>query len=261
MKIKVHSWGGLGSQLFALAVVSEINRKTPKKDIDLIHHTAGVTKRFFELESMINSKSTLKIIDDYKVPDNQLQNSSVTFIRGFLIRSIKLILNKTRISINLDDTPNLNRLKPWTLEVRGHYSKRQIENFFLDECIKFFKDFDTDPKELSETLTVHYRLGDLLTITEKTFIAPSRVIRCIAEIKETYPIKKAVIYSDSTEKAKIKLEKINDMFSLVNFIDVPTQRVVQNSINSSYFLGTNSKVSIWIVKLRNHLGVPSQIID
>ena len=261
MRIKVHSWGGLGSQLFALAVVSEINRKTPKKDIELIHHTAGVTKRFFELESMINSKSTLKIKDDYKVPDNRLQNSSGTFIRGFIVRGIKLILNKTRISINLDDTPNLNRLKPWTLEVRGHYSKRQIENFFLDECIKFFKDFDTDPKELSETLTVHYRLGDLLTITEKTFIAPYRVIRRIEEIKKVYPLEKAIIYSDSTEKAKIKLEKINDMFSLVNFIDVPTQKVIQNSINSSYFLGTNSKVSIWIVKLRNHLGVPGQIID
>jgi hypothetical protein len=261
MKIKVHSWGGLGSQLFALAVAFDINRKTPKKDIELIHHTAGVTKRFFELEDMINSKSTLKIIDDYKAPDNRLQNSSGTFIRGFIVRGIKLILNKTRISINLDDTPNLNRLKPWTLEVRGHYSKRQIENDFFEECIRFFINFDIDPEDLSKTLTVHYRLGDLLTITEKTFIAPYRVIRCIEEIKKVYPLEKAIIYSDSTEKAKIKLKKMNDMFSLVNFIDVPTQKVVQNSINSSYFLGTNSKVSIWIVKLRNHLGVPSQIID
>ena len=261
MKIKVHSWGGLGSQLFALAVVFEINMRIPNRNIELIHHTAGVTKRFFELELMLNLKSALKIIDDYKELNNQLQYPSVKFIRKLLVRGIKLILNKTRISIDLDDNPNLNRIKPWTLEIRGHYSKRHIESFFLEECIRFFNNFNTDPEELSESLIVHYRLGDLLIITEKTFIAPHRVTRRIAEIKETYPVKRAIIYSDSIEEAKIKLEKINNMFSLVNFIDAPTQTVIQNSINSPYFLGTNSKVSLWIVKFRNHLGVPSQIID
>jgi hypothetical protein len=261
MKIKVHSWGGLGSQLFALAVVFEINRKIPNKDIELIHHTSGVTKRFFELEAMLDSRFTLKVIDDYKAVESKVQNSSIRFLRKFIVRGIKLILNKTKISVNLDDIPNLNKIRPWTLEIRGHYSKRQIEHIFLDECIRFFNNFDTGSEGLSETLVVHYRLGDLLIIPEKTYIAPSRVIRCISEIKNIYPLKKAIIYSDSTEEAKIKLQEINDMFNSVNFIEAPTQRVIQNSVNSSYFLGTNSKVSIWIVKFRKHLGVPSQIID
>jgi hypothetical protein len=261
MKIRLHSWGGLGSQLFALAVVSEIKRKMPNRNIEIIHHTSGVTKRFFELESMLNSKSVLKTIDDYKVPDNQLRKSSVKFIKRFLICSIKLILNKTRISVNLDDTPELNRLKPWTFEIRGHYSKRQIENTFLEECIRFFNSSDADTEDLSQSLTVHYRLGDLLTIKEKTFIAPSRLMSCIAEIKENYLLKRVVIYSDSMVEARIKLEKLNNMFSLINFIDAPTKKVIKNSINSLYFLGTNSKVSFWIVKLRNYLGMPSQIMD
>jgi hypothetical protein len=47
---------------------------------------------------------------------------------------------------------------------------------------KIFHNFDSDPKEPSEVLKVHYRLGDLLTITEKTF-APNGVIRCILEAK------------------------------------------------------------------------------
>jgi hypothetical protein len=102
MKIKAHYWGGIGSQLFALAVLFEINKEIPNRDIEPIHHSAEVTKRFFELESMLNSKSTLKTIDHYKVLNNQLRNSSVTFRKGFLIRGIKLIMNKTRISINSD---------------------------------------------------------------------------------------------------------------------------------------------------------------
>jgi len=261
MKIKVHSWGGLGSQLFALAVVFEINMRIPNRNIELIHHTSGVTKRFFEIESMLNSRFKLKVIDDHKVVKDQIRSNSARFLRRFFIRSIKLILNKIRISVNLDDSPNLNKIKPWTLEIRGHYSKRHIGHTFLEECIRFFNKSDVDSDELSETLVVHYRLGDLLIIPEKTFIAPSRVIKCISEIKDIYPLRRVIIYSDSTEEAKIKLEKINDMFSSVSFIEAPTQRVIQNSMNSSFFIGTNSKISIWIVKFRNHLGVPSQIID
>lgn len=261
MKIKVHSWGGLGSQLFTLAVIYEITKKMPRRKIDLVHHTAGVTKRFFELESMLNSKFNLKVVNDYKEIKNQTRNYKKRILKKYLVIVVKFILNVARLSINLDTTPNLNRIKPWTLEVRGHYSKRHIENIFLDECIKYFNNYAVNTEGISDALTVHYRLGDLLTITEKSYIDPHHVIESIAEVKKIYPLKRVIIYSDSVEEAKVKLEKIHDIFNVVNFMDSPTQSVIQSCINSSFFLGTNSKVSIWIVKIRNHLGLQSKIIE
>jgi len=261
MKIRVHSWGGLGSQLFALAVVYEINKKIPNKKIDLVHHTAGVTRRFFELDSMIDSKFNLKVINDYKETKNKTKNKSNRFVKKFIVTSIKLILSMTRLSINLDTTPNLNRIKPWTLEIRGHYSKRQIEKIFLDECLEFFNKFNTYSEDISDALTVHYRLGDLLTTTEKSFIAPYYLMNSILEIRNNHPLDRIIIYSDSVGEAKKKLEKIYDIFNLVYFMDSPTQSVIQSCIQSSFFLGTNSKISIWIVKLRDYLGLQSKIIE
>ena len=260
MKIRVHSWGGLGSQLFTLAVIYEINKKIPNKEIDLVHHTAGVTKRFFELDTMLDSKFSLKVVNDYKQTKDKAKNDSKRLLKKLVASSAKFILNVTRVSINLDTTPNLNRIKPWTLEIRGHYSKRQIENIFLGECLKFFNKFPTYPEGISDALTVHYRLGDLLTITEKSFIAPHHLMNRIIEIKNNHPLNRIIVYSDSIEEAKNRLEKIFEIFDMVNFMDSPTQSVIQSCIESSFFLGTNSKVSIWIVKLRDHLGLQSQII-
>jgi hypothetical protein len=69
------------------------------------------------------------------------------------------------------------------------------------------------------------------------------------------------VYSDSTEAAKKMLSSIDSMVDTVRYIDATTQEVIENSIYAQYFIGTNSKVSIWILKLRNHLGVFSKILE
>jgi hypothetical protein len=51
------------------------------------------------------------------------------------------------------------------------------------------------------------------------------------------------------------------LFSKVEYSSEPTIEVVRNSVNAKYFVGTNSKVSIWIIKFRDHLGMPSEILE
>ena len=70
MKLRVHSWGGLGSQLFALSLIFDLVRKFPKKRIELIHHTAGVTRRLFELDFMLSPKIQLIVKDDFTIKSN-----------------------------------------------------------------------------------------------------------------------------------------------------------------------------------------------
>jgi hypothetical protein len=66
MKLRVHSWGGLGSQLFVLAFIYDLRKKFPKKKILLVHHTSGVSRRLFELDSILESEILLKVTDGYK---------------------------------------------------------------------------------------------------------------------------------------------------------------------------------------------------
>ena len=70
MRLRIHSWGGLGSQLFALSLIFDLVRKFPKKRIELIHHTAGVTRRLFEVDFMLNSKTELVVKDDFTTKSN-----------------------------------------------------------------------------------------------------------------------------------------------------------------------------------------------
>ncbi len=50
LTLRVHCWGGLGSQLFALAHAYELHKKFPNRKILLLMHTSGVSERFSELD-------------------------------------------------------------------------------------------------------------------------------------------------------------------------------------------------------------------
>jgi hypothetical protein len=261
MKLRVHSWGGLGSQLFALSLIFDLMKKFPKKRIELLHHTAGVTRRLFELDFMLSPNTQLIVRDDFVLKANLEGDGITKTLKINLLVYVKYILNKFRISINFDRYQSIKKIKSWSIELRGHYSQRPVSSEFLEYCLKTFN-FDPDEqKKLSSTLIVHYRLGDLLTLPEKSIIQPETLIIEIMRVLKFQEVTNIDVYSDSTEVAKKMLSSINNMVDTVRYIDATTREVIENSIHAQYFIGTNSKVSIWILKLRNHLGVFSKILE
>ena len=66
LNLKVHSWGGLGSQLFALSLIYDLKKKHPRIKVSLIHHTSGISERKFELESILEDGITLTEVNDYQ---------------------------------------------------------------------------------------------------------------------------------------------------------------------------------------------------
>ena len=261
MRLRIHSWGGLGSQLFALSLIFDLVRKFPKKRIELIHHTAGVTRRLFEVDFMLNSKTELVVKDDFTTKSN-LEVAGITkTLKKNLLMCVKYILNKLRISINLDKYKSIKKIKPWSLELRGHYSQRPVSSEFLEYCLKAFNYNSSEQKKNSNTLVIHYRLGDLLTLPEKSIIRPEELIIEIIRMLEFKVVTNIDVYSDSAEIARKMLSPIDSMAGTVRFIDATTREVIEYSIHAQYFIGTNSKVSTWIEKLRNHLGVFSKILD
>lgn len=261
MKLRVHSWGGLGSQLFALSLIFDLVRKFPKKRIELIHHTAGVTRRLFELDFMLSPNIQLMVKDDFTIKSN-LEVAGITKkTKKNLLVCIKFILNKLRVSINLDKYKSIKKIKLWSLELRGHYSQRPVSSEFLEYCLKSLNYNPDELKKFSNTLIVHYRLGDLLTLPEKSIVRPEELIIEIIGVLEFKGITNIDVYSDSAEIARNMLSSIDSMADTVRYIDATTREVIENSIHAQYFIGTNSKVSIWIEKLRSHQGVFSKILD
>ena len=46
----VHVWGGFGSQLFGVSLALELCENSSNKDISLIFHNSGITRRNLELD-------------------------------------------------------------------------------------------------------------------------------------------------------------------------------------------------------------------
>jgi hypothetical protein len=168
MKLKVHSWGGLGSQLFVLALIYDLRKRYPKKKIQLVHHTSGVSRRLFELDSILDPSISLKLIDDYKSDEGINYAKNTRIIKHLLIKIIKKTLEKLYIFINFDQNQDINKIKPWTTIVRGHYSKRLISDDFLSYCVEKFTNHNSHFP--SKTLVIHYRLGDLINLSNKSSI-------------------------------------------------------------------------------------------
>ena len=254
MKLRVHSWGGLGSQLFVLAFIYDLRKKLPKKKILLVHHTSGVSRRLFELDSILEPGISLKLIDDYKPNGGIKQTENKTIIKHLIIK----ILEKLNVFINIDQNPDINKIKPWTSIIRGHYSDRLISDNFLSYCVEEFTNYDF--QFLSETLIIHYRLGDLINLPNKSIIAPNYIVEKIRKILEIDKLEQILIYSDTVGEAKKLLSSINNLSGSFQFLDEPTFIVVQKAMISKYFIGTNSKVSIWISKLRKYQNLPTELL-
>ena len=259
--LKIHTWGGLGSQLFAIALASDIHKKYPKRRLQLVLHTGGVTHRQPEVKSLF-PEYEYHLIDDYRPKldsQNELVIQKISYLRTgdrFLIKNMLCALNLTATA---DNDLEFSKLRPWVLSCRGHYSYRTINPDFLIELDQRLHSGSID-LQLSESCAVHYRLGDLLILTEKSPIPVSLVVSAVNKLATSIHFRDLYIFSDSPEK-------IYDLFNKVVPLEVKspnvdTVAVMANSIDSKYFIGTSSKISFWIAGIRaqsrkSHSSMPS----
>jgi hypothetical protein len=198
-------------------------------------------------------------IDDY-IPKKE-SRATRKYLSERKFRSfVKALLDKLSISINPDNDKSLRALRLWTFEIRGHYSRIPINIEFLDYLAKILKTKCLEQNELSDTLTVHYRLGDLLSLTNKTYVPSINLIKLVEDIYVGDSYNKILIFSDSIEIAEKKLEELTKFTNKIEYSNAPTLTVINNCLMSKYFIGTNSKVSFWIEILRQHSRKKSTII-
>ena len=257
--LKIHCWGGLGSQLYAWALFERLRKNFPKRRLRLVLHTSGVTRRASDLNDLF-SVDELITLDDFgplKKLENADQDNKKYKAKILTNGMVKLLLlfkggfSSFGFIASCDNERSVALLKPWVFSIRGHYSKLVIDAEVLNAMIKRAKNYNFKHLEIDSTVSVrsalHYRLGDLLTLSIKSPIEAERVASCITKLDN----RDLVIISDSTEIASQLLTKFARGVRFKT-LDLPIWEAIQFLSSVQVFIGTPSKITEWVAIFRVH---------
>ncbi len=245
LTLKIHAWGGLGSQLYAVALAEDLRMRFRRRRIVIVLHTGGVTRRIPEVVGLF-PYCDFVFEDDFSSGD-ELDVSPSKTISSSSRKFFKNILLKVGLIAFCNDNAQTNKLKPWVLSIRGHYSYRKISDVFLlslKELVTSIEMVELDPN----TCCIHYRLGDLLLIDKKSPISVNVLLREYSYVCQSYDFLNVCIYSDSPEEASRRFSRM--AAKKISAPNASTIAVIANSISASYFIGTSSKISFWIAGIR-----------
>jgi len=255
LEIRVHCWGGLGSQLYAWALFEDLKLKFRKRRIVLVLHENGVTKRKSAISKFF-SIAEIRQIQDFAEPkivnNNSINHSSLRI--NWLKRFIKMLLKKSGLLSYCNSSDDFMKLKPWVLSVRGNYYRRTISDNALIQIHSKFQANGFLINGQSKESCIHYRLGDLLTLAEKQPNEPSRVFQALKILNSHSQIETLQIFSDSPELA------LENLSHYVGALQVESHsgeilEVFFRLIEAENFIGTSSKISEWVLIFRLYLQV------
>ncbi len=256
LPLKVHCWGGLGSQLLALNYYLKIIDKFPKRKIYLVLHNGGITARDSEIDFL---RSTVRIL---KVEDFTLNHSFFTKstdhvnkrrLKDFFKWFAKFTLNFLNIVIS--DDKKIFNIKSWTVAVRCTYNLNTLPKQDIINLSRILG--ISSPQLKHNSIGVHYRLGDLTTFKHESLISPRSLSLVINNLCEVYEgISSVSIYSDT--KSNENLFEITNLIQS-NWLSIETLQTIKDLIQFKYFIGTNSKVSLWVAVFRWGLEIPGEV--
>jgi hypothetical protein len=245
--VRIHSWGGLGSQLFATALAEDLKAIYPKRSLKIILHTGGVTRRLPEVVELF-PEFEYEYEEDFQQKSKGAPKTSSKSKFG-----VRKLVKKASASIGFlahcDDDSSTKSLSPWVLSIRGHYSYRSINSKFLGQLAARCQSFEPSSiANLDDACVLHYRLGDLLIISEKNPIGSITVAAEYHKIQKQINYLRLIIFSDSPLEARTRFSSlITDETSV---LESKTSLVIANAVRAKYFIGTSSKISFWIAGIR-----------
>ena len=241
LPFRIHIWGGLGSQLFALVYALRIQRERPGRQIHLVLHTDGITRREPDILRFKEFGFEVILKDDYR----HRISSGPSSKRQFQITPRRIARQAlTKVGIVADES--MKKPKLWAYSVRGHYFGNRISYndiftlFVLAKQIGYLKDF----KETSKSHTfIHYRLGDLLQLPEKGPISASRYFLALKQLSAK-GLGPTLLSSDSLEEAYSRLSTMVPDIRCVP-TDSNAWEFLNFAIAAKVFIGSNSKLTLW----------------
>jgi hypothetical protein len=255
-QVLVHCWGGLGSQLHAWHLLELLKLRFPSRNFGLVFHTAGVTKRFPEIEDFLPSNETRRVDDyDAKAPQGKGLRSHNSAPAKIVKSFAKQFFAWIGVENNQESLNKLVRIYPWTRMIRGHYSRIPINDAALSQISsKIFDAFENQPGGNFRKLVVHLRLGDLRDLADKSPIGEESLRHVLSVLSQRAPIEQTVIHSDSPELVSSFLGSSTHNSLVIRDLTVTPLSALTEMVGADYFVGTSSKLSLWASIFRLKLG-------
>lgn len=253
--LRIHCWGGLGSQLQALSFYLMVQSKFPNRNLQLILHTGGITERRSEID-FVSDRINLVSIHDFK---NKVEKTNVNFLFRFNLRSIFKNLARNIFDYSRFVITNENRvmaIMPWTTQVRCSYSNIELSSDLiknLGEIVQF------PTKKIDNSfIGVHLRIGDLVALKPESLVDTSTINKLINNLDQKEKIlNKVIVYSDS----ELNLDSFNSLIGFtIQLRNIDTINTIFDLTGPRVFIGTNSKVSLWVAIFRYGYKIPGIIL-
>lgn len=253
--LRIHCWGGLGSQLQALSFYLMVQSKFPNRNLQLILHTGGITERRSEID-FVSGRINLVSIHDFK---NKVEKTNINFLFRFNLRSIIKNLARNIFDYSRFIITNENRvmaIMPWTTQVRCSYSNIELSSDLiknLGEIVQF-----PTKKIDNNFIGVHLRIGDLVALKPESLVDTSTINKLINNLDQKEKIlNKVIVYSDS----ELNLDSFNSLIGFtIQLRNIDTINTIFDLTGPRVFIGTNSKVSLWVAIFRYGYKIPGIIL-
>ena len=254
--VLIHCWGGLGSQLHAWHLLELVKLQHPRRNFSLVFHTAGVTRRLPEIEELLSVNES-RWIDDYHPSSSHGRGlRSQNFGLARIIKNwTKHFLSFLGVENNHESLERLIRVYPWTKIIRGHYSRIPINNVALERISsKIFSSAENQLDENFRKLVVHLRLGDLRDLAEKSPTDEDSLRQVLSKLSDCVTINQTIVHSDSPDLVYSFLGSSSRNTLIIRDLAVTPLSALVEMVESDYFVGTSSKLSLWASIFRSKLG-------
>ena len=243
--LKIHVWGGFGSQLFGLAFFHLLQKELKSRKLLLVFHSSGVTERHLEIESLLTGIE-YRVRKDFK-------HSQMNKIGSVQLAKLARPLERLRFIVRVETEDDVRNIKFWTLDVRGHYSRLSISN---DILMRLFSSLRVTQRqfEASNDLVLHYRLGDLVVLDNKTYVDPQSLSPVLVGLFDASHLNEnlGICLTESIVEAKEQLSKIG-LSENFTYLTIDPFKTILVAVEAKSFVGTNSKLSLWISIFRAHV--------
>ena len=220
-----------------------------------VNHTSGVSRRTteFDFDSLgVASRQ----IEDFKrrevtatgfISDKVILGRFFQFLRVLIVRFLK----GTKIIVEANGDTSFSSIKPWTLALRGHYTNISLEKDLVKDLYELLINSQNHTKVNSSKIVIHYRLGDLLTLKEKSPVSTERLDAILSSIisKDVVPM----LLTDSSQDEFSKYVSQSSMLQKCIPVTLDPLHTLQLCIGADVFVGTGAKISLWAAIFRQFL--------
>ena len=254
--IKVHVWGGLGSQFHGYFLIKRLKEIFPKQKFVFVHHEyrdypyklsnfSPEIKEFFPNQKY---KTVENLVLPSEIKANEISKQLpgervLVFFRKFSKVFVRYLIYVT--GVFWEPKPNsINSMPLFCSNIVGHYTQLKFPKVFFEELTSVLI-----LNTVTQDVFLHYRSGDL-EIFNKKRTNFRKIENILMDICKSNPTVLAV-YSEDLEQTRTIFQALK-LNLITNFIgtDIGATNLLARGVHAEYFIGTNSKLSAWIAMLR-----------